>query len=62
MNILFKADLSKYVVHRPSVLYWVMQPGANVGGIGMGLVRMIRPWNEWLIVLGLRHQRTCPRG
>lgn len=52
MNILFKADLSRYVAHRPSVLYWVMQPGANVGGIGMGLVRMIRPWNEWLIVWG----------
>lgn len=52
MNILFKADLSKYVAHRPSVLYWVLQPGSNVGGIGMGLVRMIRPWNEWLIVWG----------
>lgn len=52
MNILFKADLSKYVAHRPSVLYWIMQPGADVGGIGMGLVRMIRPWNEWLIVWG----------
>src|SRR5882757_5722124 len=52
MNILFKADLSKYVAHRPSVLYWVVQPGADVGGIGMGLVRMIRPWNEWLIVWG----------
>ena len=52
MNILFRADLSKYVAHRPSVLYWVMQPGADVGGIGMGLVRMIRPWHEWLIVWG----------
>lgn len=52
MNILFKADLSKYVAHRPSVLYWVLQPGAEVGGIGMGLVRMIRPWNEWLINWG----------
>ncbi|WP_299826395.1 FAD-dependent monooxygenase [uncultured Roseobacter sp.] len=52
MNILFKADLSKYVAHRPSVLYWVVQPGADVGGIGMGLVRMVRPWNEWLIVWG----------
>ncbi len=52
MNILFRADLSQYVAHRPSVLYWVMQPGADVGGIGMGLVRMIRPWNEWLIVWG----------
>ncbi|MCC0033628.1 MAG: FAD-dependent monooxygenase [Hoeflea sp.] len=52
MNIIFKAELSKYVAHRPSVLYWVVQPGADVGGIGMGLVRMVRPWNEWLIVWG----------
>jgi len=52
MNIVFEADLSKYVAHRPSVLYWVLQPGSNIGGIGMGLVRMVRPWNEWLIVWG----------
>jgi 2,4-dichlorophenol 6-monooxygenase len=52
MNIIFKADLTKYVAHRPSVLYWVLQPGSNVGGIGMGLVRMVRPWNEWLINWG----------
>jgi len=52
MNIVFEADLSAYVAHRPSVLYWVLQPGSNIGGIGMGLVRMVRPWNEWLIVWG----------
>ncbi len=52
MNITFKADLGAYVGHRPSVLYWVIQPGSNVGGIGAGLVRMVRPWNEWLIVWG----------
>jgi 2,4-dichlorophenol 6-monooxygenase len=52
MNIVFHADLSKYVAHRPSVLYWIMQPGADMGGIGMGLVRMVRPWDEWLIVWG----------
>jgi 2,4-dichlorophenol 6-monooxygenase len=52
MNITFKADISPFVNHRPSVLYWVVQPGANVGGIGTGLVRMVRPWNEWLIVWG----------
>lgn len=52
MNIVFKADLSKYVAHRPSVLYWVLRPGAETGGIGMGLVRMIRPWDEWLITWG----------
>ncbi|SNX66179.1 2,4-dichlorophenol 6-monooxygenase [Streptomyces sp. TLI_55] len=52
MNITFKADIASYVGHRPSVLYWVIQPGANVGGIGAGLVRMVRPWDEWLIVWG----------
>lgn len=52
MNIVCKMDLSKYVAHRPSVLYWVVQPGSDVGGIGMGLVRMVRPWDEWLIVWG----------
>jgi 2,4-dichlorophenol 6-monooxygenase len=52
MNIIFKADLTKYVAHRPSVLYWVLQPGAEVGGIGMGLVRMVRPWDQWLINWG----------
>jgi 2,4-dichlorophenol 6-monooxygenase len=52
MNIVFHADLSAYVEHRPSVLYWVLQPGADIGGIGLGLVRMVRPWNEWLIVWG----------
>src|SRR5438552_4191608 len=52
MNITFKADIAGYVDHHPSVLYWVIQPGANVGGIGAGLVRMVHPWNEWLIVWG----------
>jgi 2,4-dichlorophenol 6-monooxygenase len=26
--------------------------GSDIGGIGMGLVRMVRPWDEWLIVWG----------
>jgi 2,4-dichlorophenol 6-monooxygenase len=60
MNILFRGDLSRYVAHRPSVLYWVMQPGADVGGIGMGLVRMVRPWNEWLIVWGYDINQPAP--
>ena len=52
MNIVFEADLSHLVAHRPSVLYWILQPGSNIGGIGLGLVRMVRPWTEWLIVWG----------
>lgn len=52
LNIVLRADLSHLVAHRPSILYWVLQPGADVGGIGMGLVRTVRPWNEWLITWG----------
>lgn len=52
MNITFQADLGELVGHRPSVLYWVIQPGSNIGGIGAGLVRMVRPWHDWLIVWG----------
>jgi hypothetical protein len=47
MNIEFDADLTHLVAHRPSVLYWVFQPG-SAGGIGAGVLRMIRPWNKWL--------------
>ncbi|MFD9124260.1 FAD-dependent oxidoreductase [Kitasatospora sp. NPDC059571] len=61
MNIVFKADLSRFVAHRPSVLYWVMQPGAETGGIGMGLVRMVRPWNEWLLVWGYDIEQAPPQ-
>ena len=61
MNIVFEADLSRLVAHRPSVLYWVMQPGSDIGGIGMGLVRMVRPWNEWLIVWGYDIRGPAPQ-
>src|SRR5271154_2462264 len=60
MNITFKADISAHVKTRPSVLYWVIQPGSDVGGIGAGLVRMIRPWNEWLIVWGYDISQPAP--
>ncbi|KJK45106.1 phenol 2-monooxygenase [Lentzea aerocolonigenes] len=60
MNITFKADLAELCRHRPSVLYWVIQPGANVGGIGAGLVRMVRPWHEWLIVWGFDLAQGVP--
>ena len=52
INIVFDADLTKYTAHRPSTLYWVLAPGATVGGIGAGLIRNVRPWNEWMIVWG----------
>lgn len=52
-NVIFEADLTKYVAHRPSVLYWVLQPGSNVGGIGAGVLRMVRPWHTWQSIWGV---------
>jgi len=49
---LLPADLTDLVAHRPSVLYWILQPGSTIGGVGMGVVRMVRPWNEWLLIWG----------
>lgn len=46
--VLFHADLSRYVEHRPSILHWIMTPSANFGEIGMGLLRAIRPWHTWI--------------
>lgn len=52
LNIVFEADLTHLTAHRPSTLYWVLAPGATVGGIGAGLVRCVRPWTEWMVVWG----------
>jgi 2,4-dichlorophenol 6-monooxygenase len=52
MSIVFEADLSRFVAHRPSVLYWMLQPGAEKEGVGLGVLRMIKPWNEWMLMWG----------
>ena len=46
--IQFQADLSRYVQHRPSILYWIVTPSASFGEIGMGLLRAVRPWHQWI--------------
>lgn len=61
INIVFRADLAKHVVYRPSVLYWVLQPGSDVGGVGMGVIRMVRPWTEWLAIWGYDLQAGPPQ-
>ena len=45
---LFRADLSRFVAHRPSILYWIVSPDAAFGEIGQGLLRTIRPWDQWI--------------
>ena len=45
---IFNADLSKYSRHRPSILNWIVTPDASFGEIGMGLLRAVRPWTQWI--------------
>lgn len=48
VNILFEADLTHLTAHRPGDMYWFLQPGVGHQGIGIGVLRMIRPWTLWL--------------
>ena len=44
----FNADLSRYSKHRPSILNWIVTPDASFGEIGMGLLRAVHPWTQWI--------------
>ncbi|GAA1996846.1 FAD-dependent monooxygenase [Microbacterium pumilum] len=44
----FKGELGQYVAHRPSILNWIVNTDAAVGEIGLGLLRAVSPWDEWI--------------
>ncbi|KAK0615159.1 FAD binding domain-containing protein [Bombardia bombarda] len=52
LNILVKADLSHLVANRTGNLHWIVRPEeANYPPWGWAvLLRMIRPWNEWMFI------------
>ena len=58
--VIFKADLSRYVAHRPSILHWIVTPSASFGEIGMGLLRAVRPWDRWIAGWGFDISRGEP--
>lgn len=58
--VLFRADLSKYVQHRPSILYWIITSSAAFGEIGMGLLRAVTPWNQWIAGWGFDPANGVP--
>jgi 2,4-dichlorophenol 6-monooxygenase len=58
--VIFNADLSKYVAHRPSVLQWIANPVAGFGEIGLGLLRAVRPWNQWIAGWGFDMSKGEP--
>jgi 2,4-dichlorophenol 6-monooxygenase len=51
--VLFRADLARYVAHRPSILYWLVTSDAAFGEIGLGLLRAIEPWKQWIAGWGV---------
>ena len=59
-NVVFEADLTHLVAHRPSVLYWMLQQGADMNGVGLGVLRMVKPWTEWMLIWGYDHLAGPP--
>ncbi|KAF2815543.1 2,4-dichlorophenol 6-monooxygenase [Mytilinidion resinicola] len=52
INVLVKADLSHLVKHRMGNLHWIMQPDREHPEFGwMSIVRMVKPWHEWMFIL-----------
>jgi Predicted dehydrogenase len=52
INVLVKTDLSHLVDSRRGNLHWVMQPDKEHPAFGwQGIVRMVKPWNEWMFIL-----------
>lgn len=58
--VLFRADLTRYVAHRPSILYWIVTSNAAFGEIGMGLLRAIEPWKQWIAGWGFDMSKGEP--
>ncbi|MFF4777146.1 FAD-dependent monooxygenase [Microtetraspora fusca] len=52
INVVFEADLTRFVEHRPGDMYWLVQPGVGHDGNGIGVLRMVRPWTRWVGVWG----------
>ncbi len=49
-NILCDMDLSAYTAHRQGSLYMILQAGVAEWA-GPVVLRMVRPWNKWLVAI-----------
>ena len=58
--VLFNADLTRYAAHRPSILYWIVTSNAAFGEIGLGLLRAITPWKQWIAGWGFDPSQGDP--
>lgn len=52
LNVLVKADMSHLMPNRTGNLHWVFTPEKDYPAWGWaGLVRMVKPWNEWMFIM-----------
>ncbi|KAK5099864.1 hypothetical protein LTS08_005579 [Lithohypha guttulata] len=52
LNVLVETDLSHLVETRNGNLHWVIQPDRpHPRWARMGLVRMVKPWHEWMFIV-----------
>ncbi len=52
VTIVFEADLTAHVTHRPALLYFLVRTGLDEGGVGLGFLRTIQRWNRWQFTKG----------
>ncbi len=60
IGVYFKGDLSQYVSHRRGDMYWLLQPGNGMGGHGVGVLRMVKPWDHWVATAGYDEETGPP--
>ncbi|KAF7905099.1 uncharacterized protein EAF01_005620 [Botrytis porri] len=52
INVLVKAELQHVMENRMGNLHWVVRPEDELTAFGWnGLIRMVKPWNEWMFIL-----------
>ncbi|KIW67551.1 hypothetical protein PV04_06795 [Phialophora macrospora] len=50
-NILFDADLADIMRHQTGHLHWIMQPDTELEHGIAPVLRMVRPWDKWMLVV-----------
>ena len=59
LNVLVRADLLTLLKDRIGLLHYVIRPDIETADFaGWAIVRMVKPWNEWLIIL--MYKPNCP--
>jgi 2,4-dichlorophenol 6-monooxygenase len=61
IGIGFRADLRRFIEHRPGDMYWMIQPGHGIMGYGIGGLRLVRAWDRWIASWGYDPAEPPPK-